>query len=57
MPCPYPLRVQRNWEQLSKKSWYSLSAGSIKKALESMKKLNVNTKKDVNKKKQERFRF
>jgi hypothetical protein len=57
MPCPYPLRVQRNWESKSNKTWYSLSDKEIKKAMESMKKMNVNRKKSPNNKKPFRFKY
>ena len=32
IPCPFPLRVQREWEKKAHKTWYSLSEKSAKRA-------------------------
>lgn len=56
MPCPYSRKVQKDWESKSSKSWYDLSLGSAKKALNSMKKMAENKKKSP-KKDKPRFKY
>ncbi len=56
IPCPYPRRIQKDWESKSNKSWYSLSQASAKKALNSMKKLDQHRKKSPDKSKA-KFKF
>lgn len=44
VPCPYPPRIQRQWEAHNKKKWYGLSLDSKKRAETSMKELVLQNK-------------